>query len=107
MQTVAIFPEKCGKRKWSFSKNLIWLKCKPNKLNVLKLNLSILSFSPSRRPGTLLVFSKFAENCQSYSIQRIIRLTYISKRKSVIIYMDICNMQVTCCCKYKAFSILP
>ena len=44
-----------------------------------------------------LMFSKFAENCNMYSIQRIIRLMYISRGRIMILYKDFCFMQVNCC----------
>ena len=97
MQTVAISQKNVENGNGVFSKNLISQKCKPNKLNVLKLNFSILPFSPSRVLCSCLVSLlriaraiPFKESSDLYKFQ---------KRKSVIIFKDICNMQVTCCCK--------
>ena len=52
-----------------FFEKFDWQKCKPNKLNVLKLNSSVLPFAPGRRPGTLLVFNKTIEVIKPLSVE--------------------------------------
>ena len=47
MQTVAISRKKLENEKNVFLEKIIVQKCKPNKLNILKLNFSVLPFFPA------------------------------------------------------------